>query len=117
MLSCVAPNARITPSTNPIENVNPEFITDRALGTLFISNNLKPRISFWANTGCAFSTKRKPGTNYDCSNFRVFGLCDIAKGNSCKSLEYSEAKFRVLSDRYRNKSAKGTISSKAQSKK
>jgi hypothetical protein len=42
MLSCVAPNARITPSTNPIENVNLESITDRALGTLFISNILNP---------------------------------------------------------------------------
>jgi hypothetical protein len=40
-------------------------------------------------------TKRKPGSNYDFSNFRVFGFCDIAKGNSCKSPEYSEAKFRV----------------------
>ena|GEM_PF-2253997 len=59
-----------------------------------------------------YFTKRKPGTNYDCSNLRAFGLCDIAKGNSCKSPEYSEAKFRVLSDRYRNKSAKGTTSSK-----
>jgi hypothetical protein len=59
-----------------------------------------------------YFTKRKPDTNYDCSNFRAFGLCDIAKGNSCKSPEYSEAKFRVLSDGFRNKSAKGTISSK-----
>ena len=42
MLSCVAPNARITPGTNPIENVNLESITDRALGTLFISNILNP---------------------------------------------------------------------------
>jgi len=44
-------------------------------------------------------TKRKPGSNYDSSNFRAFGLCDIAKGNSCKSPECSEAKFRALSDR------------------
>jgi hypothetical protein len=117
MLSCASPNAKITPSTNLIENVNLEFITDRALGTLFISNNLKPRISFWANTGCAFSTKPKPDPNHDFSNFRAFGLCDIAKGNSCKSLEYSEAKFRVLSDRCINKSAKGTTSSKEHSKK
>jgi hypothetical protein len=117
MLSCAAPNVKITPGTNPIENVNLEFITDRALGTLFISNNLKPRISFWADTDCAFSTKRKPGTNYDCSNFRVFGLCDIAKGNSCKSPEYSEAKFRVLSDRSMIKSVKGRTSSKEHSKK
>jgi hypothetical protein len=99
MLSCVAPNAQITPSTNPIENVNLEFITDRALGALFISNNLKPRISFWADTDCAFSTKRKPDPNHDFSNFRAFVFCDITKGNSCKSPEYSKAKFRVLSDR------------------
>jgi hypothetical protein len=93
MLSCVAPNAKITPSTNLIENVNLEFITDRAIGTLPILTKLKPRISFWADTDCAFSTKRKPGSNYD---FRTIGLYDIAKGNSCKSPEYSEAKFRVL---------------------
>ena len=54
-------------------------------------------------------TKRKPGSNYD---FRTIGLYDIAKGNSCKSPEYSEAKFRVLSDGFRNKSAKGRTSSK-----
>jgi hypothetical protein len=71
-------------------------LTPMALGTLPISTNLKPRISFWANTGCAFSTKPKPDPNYDFSNFRVFVFCDIAKGNSCKSPEYSDAKFRVL---------------------
>jgi len=62
-------------------------------------------------------TKRKPGTNYDSSNFRAFGFCDIAKGNSCKSPEYSEAKFRVLSDRSMIKSVKGRTSSKEHSKK
>jgi hypothetical protein len=117
MLSFASPNARIPPSTNPIENVNLEFITDRALGTLFISNNLKPRISFWANTDCAFSTKQNQYPNHDSNNFRAFGFCDIAIGNSYKSPEYSEAKFRVLSDRSMIKSAKGTINIKEHSKK
>jgi len=62
-------------------------------------------------------TKRKPDPNHDSSNFRVFVFCDIAKGNSCKSPEYSEAKFRVLSDRSMIKSAKGRTSSKEHSKK
>lgn len=98
MLSFASPNVWISPSTNPIENVNLEFITDRALCTLFILNNLKPRMKFWANTDFAVSTKRNQYPNHDSSNFRAFGFCDIAKSNSCKSPEYSEAKFRVLSD-------------------
>jgi hypothetical protein len=62
-------------------------------------------------------TKQNQYPNYAFSNFRAFVFCDIAKGNSCKSPEYSEAKFRVLSDRSMIKSVKGRTSSKEHSKK
>ncbi|REG92618.1 hypothetical protein C8N25_10216 [Algoriphagus antarcticus] len=54
-------------------------------------------------------TQRNPYPNYDSSNLTTIGFCNIAKGNSHKSPEYSEAKFGVLSDRSMIKSAKGTI--------